>query len=82
MALAWDAEAGKGPINEDSMRIVANEFDWSQTGVVYEANGVSVTSFPVVHALSGAVGYRLDFAGLSFSYSGDTCAAWPLVRAN
>jgi ribonuclease Z len=82
MALAWDTEAGKGPINEDSMRIVANEFDWSQTGVVYEANGVSVTSFPVVHSLSGAVGYRVDFAGLSFSYSGDTCAAWPLVRAN
>jgi ribonuclease Z len=81
-ALAWDTEAGKGPINEDSMRIEANEFDWSQTGVVYEANGVTVTSFPVVHALTGAVGYRLDFAGLSFSFSGDTCAAWPLVRAN
>ena len=82
MALAWDTEAGKGPINEDSMRIEAHEFDWSQTAVVYEANGVTVTSFPVVHALTGAVGYRLDFAGLSFSFSGDTCAAWPLVRAN
>ena len=41
-----------------------------------------MTSFPVVHALSGSVGYRLDFAGLSFVYSGDTCAAWPLVRAS
>ena len=81
-ALAWDTEAGKGPLNEDSLRIVATEFDWSQTGVVYEANGVSVTSFPVVHALSGAVGYRLDFAGLSFCFSGDACASWPLVRAN
>ena len=70
MALAWDSEAGRGPINEDSMRIVAHEFDWSQTGVVYEENGVRVTSFPVVHSLSGAVGYRVDFAGLSFSYSG------------
>ncbi len=82
MALAWDTEAGKGAINEDSMRIEAHEFDWSQTAVVYEANGVKVTSFPVVHALTGAVGYRLEFAGLSFSYSGDTCAAWPLVHAN
>jgi len=81
-ALAWDTEAGKGAINEDSMKIEAHEFDWDQTGVVYEANGVTVTSFPVVHALTGAVGYRLEFAGLSFSYSGDTCAAWPLVRAN
>jgi len=81
-ALAWDTEAGRGPINEVSMRIEANEFDWSQTGVVYEENGVSVTSFPVIHALSGSVGYRLDFAGLSFAFSGDTCAGWPLVRAN
>jgi len=40
-----------------------------------------VTSFPVVHALSGAVGYRLDFAGLSFVFSGDARASWPLVRA-
>jgi ribonuclease Z len=39
-------------------------------------------SFPVVHAGDGAVGYRLDFAGLSFAFSGDTVAAWPLVRAS
>jgi ribonuclease Z len=49
--------------------------------VVYEQNGVRVTSFPVVHALSGAVGYRLDFADLTFVFSGDTRACWPLVRA-
>ena len=50
--------------------------------MVYEANGVTVTSFPVIHALTGSVGYRLEFAGLSFSFSGDTCAGWPLVHAN
>jgi ribonuclease Z len=33
-----------------------------------------ITSFPVVHALSGAVGYRLDFAGLSFAFSGGASA--------
>ena len=81
-ALAWDTAAGNGAINPDSMRIEVTEFDFSQTAVVYEANGVTVTSFPVVHALSGSVGYRLDFAGLTFVYSGDTCAAWPLVRAS
>jgi ribonuclease Z len=63
------------------MKIVASEFDFRQTQVVYEANGVKVTSFPVVHAISGAVGYRLDYAGLSFAFSGDTRACWPLVRA-
>ena len=80
-ALAWDTAAGHGAMNPDSMRIEVCEFDFSQTQVVYEANGVKVTSFPVVHAMSGAVGYRLDFAGLSFAFSGDTRACWPLVRA-
>jgi ribonuclease Z len=79
-ALAWDTEAGRGPINPDSMTIVVSEFDFSQTRVVYEKNGVKVTAFPVVHALSGAVGYRLDFAGLSFAFSGDARPSWPLVR--
>jgi ribonuclease Z len=63
------------------MKIVVSEFDFSQSQVVYEQNGVRVTSFPVVHALSGAVGYRLDFADLTFVFSGDTRACWPLVRA-
>lgn len=81
-ALAWDTEADRGPINPESMKIEVSEFDFSKTQVVYENNGVKVTSFPVVHALSGAVGYRLDFAGLSLVYSGDTRASWPLVRAS
>jgi ribonuclease Z len=80
-ALAWDTFAGRGAINPESMKIVVCEFDWSKTGVVYEQNGVKVTAFPVVHGASGAVGYRLDFAGLSFGFSGDTRACWPLVRA-
>jgi ribonuclease Z len=80
-ALAWDTEGSRGPINPDSLEITVTEFDFSQTQVVYEANGVTVTSFPVIHALSGAVGYRLDFAGLTFVHSGDTCAGWPLVHA-
>jgi ribonuclease Z len=80
-ALAWDTEAGRGPFNPDSLELTVTEFDFSETQVVYEANGVTVSSFPVIHALSGAVGYRLDFAGLTFVHSGDTRAGWPLVRA-
>jgi ribonuclease Z len=80
-ALAWDTAAGAGAINPESMKIGVTEFDFMQTQVVYEANGVKITSFPVIHALSGAVGYRLDFAGLTFVHSGDTRAGWPLVRA-
>jgi ribonuclease Z len=80
-ALAWDTESSSGPINPDSLELTVTEFDFSKTEVVYEANDVTVTSFPVIHALSGAVGYRFDFAGLVFVHSGDTRAGWPLVRA-
>ncbi|MBN1510091.1 MAG: MBL fold metallo-hydrolase [Sedimentisphaerales bacterium] len=80
-SLAWDTAAGRVAINPDSARIVATESDFSKTAVVYEANGVKVTSFPVVHCISGAVGYRLDFAGLSFAFSGDARPCWPLIRA-
>lgn len=80
-ALAWNNAADKGAINPDSQQIVASEFDFSKTQVVYEENGVKVTSFPVVHCISGAVGYRLDFAGLSFCFSGDARPSWPLVHA-
>jgi ribonuclease Z len=80
-ALAWDTAAGHGAINPDSMKIVVSEFDYSQAQLVYNENGVKVSSFPVVHALSGAVGYRLDFAGVSFVYTGDTRACWPVVHA-
>jgi ribonuclease Z len=80
-ALAWDTEAGRGPINPNSMKIIVAECDFRQTQVVYEVNGLKVTAFPVVHALSGAIGYRVDFAGRSFVFSGDTRACWPLVRA-
>jgi ribonuclease Z len=80
-ALAWDDEAGRGPINPDSMRIEATEFDCMKTQVVYDQNGVKVTSFPVIHCITGAVGYRLDFNGLSFGFSGDARPCWPLVKA-
>ena len=40
-----------------------------------------LTAFPVIHALSDAVGYRIDVAGLTVAHSGDTCPGWPLVNA-
>jgi ribonuclease Z len=80
-ACNWDSESTRSIHAEESFELVAHEFDFSQTQVVYEANGVTITSFPVVHALSGAVGYRVEFAGLTFVHSGDTRPGWPLVRA-
>jgi ribonuclease Z len=49
--------------------------------VVYERNDVSITSFPVIHAINGAVGYRVDYAGQSVVFSGDTRPTMTLVEA-
>lgn len=80
-ACNWDSESTRSFHAEQSFELVANEFDFAKTQTVYAANGVTITSFPVVHALSGAVGYRIEFAGLTFVHSGDTRPGWPLVRA-
>jgi ribonuclease Z len=80
-ACNWDLESTRGFLSDQSAQIDATEFDFRKTQVVYEANGVKITSFPVIHALDGPVGYRLDFAGLTFVFSGDTRPCWPLIKA-
>lgn len=80
-ACNWDSESTRSIHAAESFELLATEFAFSETQVVYQANGVTITSFPVIHALSGAVGYRFDFAGLTFVHSGDTRPGWPLVRA-
>lgn len=49
--------------------------------VICERNGVTITSFPVIHVLNGAVGYRVDYAGQSVVFSGDTKSTMTLVDA-
>jgi ribonuclease Z len=80
-ACAWDTESTRGYASNESALLVGAEFDASVTSVVYEQNGVTITAFPVIHALHGAVGYRVDFAGVSMVFSGDTHPCWPLVHA-
>jgi ribonuclease Z len=71
-ACNWDSESTRSIHAEESFELSASEFDFAQTQIVYEANVVTVTSFPVIHALSGAVGYRIDFGELTVVHSGDT----------
>lgn len=49
--------------------------------MIYGRNGVTITSFPVIHVLNGAVGYRIDYAGQSVVFSGDTTPTMTLVEA-
>jgi ribonuclease Z len=70
---AWDISGRSGILPDAGGGLVGHEFDYKQDGgVVYEKNGVKITSFPAVHVLDGAVSYRLDWNGLSFVFGGDS----------
>ena len=40
--------------------------------LVYDNDGVKIYAFPVVHTIDGALGYRLEWKGLSMSYVSDS----------
>jgi ribonuclease Z len=52
--------------------IEANEFDFKDNGgLIYDENGVKVIHWERSHAKDGASGYRLDWNGLCFVWTGD-----------
>jgi ribonuclease Z len=71
-AYKWDFENRRGKAVTSGAAINVHEFDWTQTQVVYDQNGVQIIAFPAIHGLDGAVSYRLDWNGLSFAFSSDT----------
>lgn len=65
-------------LNAEAVQIVATDVT---EGVVYEANGVTVTAFLVDHApVKPALGYRVDYGGRSVVISGDTRPSDNLVN--
>jgi len=71
-AYAWDIRGRSGTLPDAGGQLIAHEFDYKQVGVVYEKNGVKITSFPAIHSIDGSVSYRLDWNGLSFVFGGDS----------
>ena len=57
----------------DTTEIDINLFDLTNPEqLVYDNNGVKIYAFPIVHSLSGALGYRLEWKELSMSYVSDS----------
>lgn len=80
-AHAWDMKSLCGHPGQSGARMQTTEVPYHRTEVVYQRNGVTITSFPVIHIHNGAVGYRLDYAGRSVVFSGDTRPCRNLVEA-
>jgi len=72
----WDIDSRRGRVSSKrSDELACHEFDYSkknQTVWSDTETGVEVLSTPVTHIIDGPVGYRLNWNGLSFAFSGDT----------
>ena len=77
-ASSWHIESKTGIAPSEGMEIVAHEFDYNKftpqnkNQLIYDENDVKIYAYPVVHTIVGSVGYRLEWNGLSMSFSGDT----------
>jgi ribonuclease Z len=81
-AHAWDMESLNGHPGQSGAMTVTTEVPYDRPAVVYERDGVTVSSFPVIHLVNGSVGYRLDYAGRSVVYTGDTRPTQTVIEAS
>ena len=71
-ASGWYVEGRRTGFPIEGGKVIAHEFDFRTEGVIFEENGVKISSFPAIHVLDGSVSFRLDWNGLSFVFGGDS----------
>jgi ribonuclease Z len=79
--MAWDTASVRGVRPTAGFAMIGHEIPFDRPQTVYERNGVTISSFPAIHGLSGAVGYKLDYGGLTVVFSGDTRPCSHVVEA-
>ena len=69
----WDLAGRAGNVDMRGYHTEVNEFDYKGVNqVIYEKNGVTIRSFPAIHAIDGSVSFTLEWKGLKFVYGSDT----------
>ena len=72
-AYEWDYGSRQGNVNTLGLELEVTEFDYKAVNqVVYEENGVTIRSFPAIHAIDGSVSYTLEWNDMKFAFSSDT----------
>jgi ribonuclease Z len=71
-AMAWDTASVRGVRPTTGFAMLGHEIPFDRPETIYERNGVTISCFPAIHGLSGAVGYTVAYAGLKVVFSGDT----------
>ncbi|UCH29702.1 MAG: MBL fold metallo-hydrolase, partial [Myxococcales bacterium] len=69
----WDVAGRVGMTDTRGFALEVQEFDYKGVNqVVYQKNGVTIRSWPALHAIDGPVSYSLEWKGLKFVFSSDT----------
>jgi ribonuclease Z len=69
----WDKVTREYKITPIPGEVETIEFDYKIVNqIVYQENGVTIRSFPAIHAGDGPVSYSLEYAGMKVVFSGDT----------
>jgi ribonuclease Z len=69
----WDLAGRVGFVDARGYKLEVTEFDYrAENEVIYEENGVTIRSWPAVHAIDGPVSFSLEWNGLKFVYGSDT----------
>ncbi len=69
----WDYQTRAFKITPVPGQIKVHEFDYKgENAVVYQENGITVRSWPAIHAGDGPVSFAIEYAGLKMVFSGDT----------
>ncbi len=72
-AYNWDATTRNAKLSPKPGQIEVKEFDYKgENQVVYQENGVTIRSWPAIHAGDGPVSFSLEYAGLKVVFGGDT----------
>jgi len=70
---AWDLAGRLGQTDVRGFTTEVHEFDYrKENQIVYEENGVTIRSWPAIHAVDGAVSYSLEWNGLKIVFGSDT----------
>jgi ribonuclease Z len=73
MMLTWDMAGRAGNVDFRGYRMEVNEFDYKLVNEpIYQENGVTIRTFPAIHAIDGSVSYSLEWKTLKFVFSSDT----------
>jgi ribonuclease Z len=80
-AMAWDTASVAGVRPAAGFAMAGHEIPYDRPETIYQRNGVTVSCFPAIHGLSGAVGYTVGYAGLTVVFSGDTRPCKHVVEA-